>query len=142
MKAYGMKFLIAAVAVAALAACGPNETVSSNALEDARNVSKANAEFNAQLYRAANPRFTSDYAIVARSDDMQSAKCPQGDGWAELSIMRAQNGVVDKTVLNCSTYSVNVGCYRKEDFDKNPNLASQHNRCSAEVPYPLPVLKK
>lgn len=141
MKNYGMKFLMAAAALAALAACEPKETVSSNALDEARATAKANGEFNAQLYRATNPRFTSQHAIVGRPDDMQSSKCPQGDGWAEISIMKADNGVIDKTVVMCSTYSVHVGCYRKEDFDKNTNLASQQNRCSAEVPFPIPVLK-
>jgi hypothetical protein len=49
---------------------------------------------------------------------------------------------VDKTTLMCSTYSSSVGCYRKEDFDKNANLAKQNGGCSAEVPFPIPALKK
>jgi major membrane immunogen (membrane-anchored lipoprotein) len=135
---------IALMAVATLlVACGKaEEPVTFDRLEDARQIAKSNSEFNAQMYKAQNPRFTADYSIVSRSDDTQSAKCPQGDGWAELSIMKVDGKTIDKTVLMCSTFSSSVGCYRKEDFDKNPNLAQQNGRCSTEVPFPIPALKK
>lgn len=132
---------MALVAAFALSACG-DEKVSHDRLEETRQTAKANAEFNAALYKAQNPRFTSDFAIVSRSDDSQTATCPQGDGWAELSIMRAEGKVVDKTVLMCSTYSSSVGCYRKEDFDKNANLARQNGSCNPDVPNPLPKIGK
>lgn len=136
--------LAALVAVfASLPGCGQDkEPVTFNALEEARQTAKANSEFNAQAYKAANPRFTADHVIVGRSDDTQDVKCPQGDGWADLSIMKVEGKSVDKTSLVCSTYSSSVGCYRKEDFDKNPNLAQLNGHCSREIPYPLPVLKK
>ena len=133
--------LTALVAALALSGC-EDKKVTADRLEEARQTAKSNSEFNAQLYRAANPRFTSEFSIVGRSDDAQSAACPQGDGWAELSIMRVDGKVVDKVVLMCSTFSASVGCYRKEDFDKNANLAKQNGGCNTEVPYPLPVLKK
>lgn len=137
-----MKLAIATIlAAAALAACGDKE-IPFDRLEDARQIAKANAEFNASIYKAQNPRFTSDFSIVSRSDDTQSTKCPQGDGWAELSIMKVEGKTVDKTVLMCSTYSSSVGCYRKEDFDKNPNLAKQNGSCSSEAPYPIPKIAK
>ncbi|MBB6559616.1 hypothetical protein HNP48_002283 [Acidovorax soli] len=138
-----MKFtLIAtALAVAALAACGSKE-VPADRLEEARQTAKANAEFNAALYKAQNPRFTSEFAIVSRSDDTQAPACPQGDGWAELSIMKVEGKQVDKTVLMCSTFSQSVGCYRKEDFEKNTNLAKQNGSCSTQVPYPIPKIAK
>lgn len=132
----------AIIASALLTACGEKQVVTADRLEEARSTAKANSEFNAQMYKAANPRFTSDFAIIGRSDDTQDAKCPQGDGWADLSIMRVQGKEVDKTALVCSTYSASVGCYRKEDFDKTPNLAQQNGHCRSDVPYPLPVLKK
>jgi len=135
------KTLISLALLAALAACS-GKTVSADRLEEARQSAKANSEFNAAMYKAANPRFTSDFSIVGRSDDAQNSKCPQGDGWAELSIMKVEGKTVDKTVLMCSTYSTSVGCYRKEDFDKNSNLARQNGGCSTEVPFPLPVLKR
>lgn len=134
---------LAAIAlVTGLTACVEEKKVTNDRLEEARQTAKSNSEFNAQLYKASNPRFTSDFSIISRSDDTQDAKCPQGDGWADLSIMRVQGKEVDKTALVCSTYSASVGCYRKEDFEKTPNLAQQNGRCSADVPYPLPVLKK
>jgi major membrane immunogen (membrane-anchored lipoprotein) len=135
---------IALMAIATLlAACGkPEEPVTFDRLEEMRQIAKSNSEFNAQMYKAQNPRFTADFSIVSRSDDTQNSKCPQGDGWAELSIMKVDGKTIDKTVLMCSTYSASVGCYRKEDFDKNPNLAQQNGRCGTDVPYPLPALKK
>lgn len=135
------KFILVALAAAALTACGDKE-VPFDRLEDARQIAKANAEFNASIYKAQNPRFTADFSIVSRSDDTQSTKCPQGDGWAELSIMKVEGKSVDKTVLMCSTYSASVGCYRKEDFDKNANLAKQNGSCNSEAPYPIPKIAK
>ena len=127
--------LVAAMLSIGLVACGESKVATSDRLEEARQTAKANSEFNAALYKAANPRFTSDFSIVGRSDDSQNAKCPQGDGWAEVSIMKVEGKTVDKTTLMCSTYSTSVGCYRKELLDKNGG-------CNSEVPYPLPVLKK
>lgn len=138
------RFAIAAVlaAVAILITGCDDKKVSSDRLEEARSTAKTNAEMNAQLYRAANPRFTGDYSIVARSDDGQTPACPQGDGWAQVSIMKVDGKQVDKTVLMCSTYSTSVGCYREEDFNKLPNLAKQNTGCNTDVPFPLTVLKK
>ena len=135
------KIIIAALITLSLVACG-DKTISPDRLEEARSTAKTNAEMNAQLYRAANPRFTGDYNIVARSDDGQNPNCPQGDGWSQVSMMKVEGKVVDKTVLMCSTYSTSVGCYREEDFNKLPNLAKQNSGCNKDVPFPLPVLKK
>ena len=136
------KSIIAALVIAlGLVAC-KDEKVTADRLEEARGTAKDNATMNAQLYRAANPRFSGDYSIVARSDDGQTPACPQGDGWAQVSIMKVEGKIVDKTTLMCSTYSTSVGCYREEDFNKLENLAKQNSGCSKDVPFPLPVLKK
>lgn len=142
-----MKKLFASlVMVSILAACAPSTPpVTDNSLEENRATAKANSELNAQLYRAANPRFTADFNIVSRSDTTQTKQCPQGDGWAELSIMRVdpENAKkVDKTVLMCSTYSMSVGCFRKEDFDKDKNLSGLDGVCNRDIPTVLPQLKK
>lgn len=134
-------FLAALVFAVGLTAC-QKDVVPPDRLEEMRSIAKDNATLNAQLYRAANPRFTGDYNIVSRSDDGQNPNCPQGDGWAQVSIMKVDGKVVDKTVLMCSTYSTSVGCYREQDFNKLPNLANQNVGCNKDVPYPLPVLKK
>lgn len=136
-----LALIFAAFAVFGLTACN-GEKVSPDRLEEARQTAKDNATMNAQLYRAANPRFTGDYSIVSRSDDGQNPSCPQGDGWAQVSIMKVDGKQVDKTVLMCSTYSTSVGCYREEDFNKLENLAKQNSGCNKDVPFPLPVLKK
>ena len=139
-----MKKIIFTIAtVLALTACGKHEQpVNHQALEDARSIAKSNAEFNAQLYKAANPRFTADFSIIGRSDTSQNEACPQGDGWAQMSIMKVEGKAVDKTVLMCSTYSTSVGCYRQEDFEKDRQLAGKDGPCDKSVPYPLPVLSK
>jgi len=139
-------FIVLAVLIA-ITGCGPKGPVPPSAaqvnhLEEMRARAKENSELNAQAYKAANPRFTADFNIITRPDTAQSIDCPQGDGWAELSIMRVVNKEVDKTVLMCSTSSLSVGCYRKEDFMKDKNLATQDGSCRIDVPNPLPVLRK
>lgn len=134
--------IFSVIAVSLLAAACSNDKVSPDRLEEARSTAKANAEWNAAQYKAANPRFTADFSIVGRSDTTQTADCPQGDGWASLSIMKVEGKTVDKTSLRCSTYSSSVGCYREEDFAKDKQLVSEDGACRKEVPFPLPVLKK
>ena len=132
------KLILVLTALLSFALMACNKEVSPDRLEEARQTAKVNAEMNAQLYRAANPRFTGDYSIVARSDDGQNPSCPQGDGWAQVSVMKVEGKVVDKTSLMCSTYSTSVGCYREEDFNKLPNLANQNSGCNSDVLFPLP----
>lgn len=141
MKRIALAFMAALSLTLTMAACSGDKTTPQR-LEEARQTAKDNATMNAQLYRAANPRFTGDYSIVSRSDDGQNPDCPQGDGWAQVSIMKVEGKTVDKTSLMCSTYSTNVGCYREEDFNKLPNLAKQNSGCNKDVPFPLPVLQK
>ena len=133
------------IAVSALltTGCGQDKPIATaDRLEEARSTAKANAEYNAALYKATNPRFTADFSIVGRSDTSQTAECPQGDGWASLSIMKVEGKVIDKTPLRCSTYSSSVGCYREEDFVKDTQLVKEDGVCRKEVPFPIPVLKK
>lgn len=133
------------IAVSALltTGCGQDKPIATaDRLEEARSTAKANAEYNAALYKATNPRFTADFSIVGRSDTSQTAECPQGDGWASLSIMKVEGKVIDKTPLRCSTYSSSVGCYREEDFAKDPQLVKEDGTCRQAVPFPIPVLKK
>ena len=135
------RFTSAVIVALMISACGPDQ-VSPDRLEESRQTAKANSEYNAAMYKAANPRFTADFSIVGRSDTTQTALCPQGDGWASLSIMKVEGKIVDKTALRCSTYSASVGCYREEDFVKDKQLVSEDGACRREVPFPLPVLKK
>ena len=139
-----MKFtkLFAAIALTAtLAACG-QQAVSDNSLEEARMTAKANAEFNAQIYRASNPRFTSDFNIVGRSDTTQKVECPQGDGWASMDLVNP-NDPKATLGLKCSTVSDAVGCRESKDFKTSP-YANEDGRCQAttKVPHPLPKIAK
>lgn len=130
------------IAVVALSACSKPEEVSFATLEDARNQARGNGEFNAQLYRAENPRFTS-HKIVSHGDSTQSPACPQGDGWATNSIMLVNGKDVDKFVVKCSTVSQSLGCYTEADFVKKP-FAAEEGKCQPvnKVPFPLPKLGK
>lgn len=126
----------------ALSGCGPDK-VSFNTLEDARTQARANADYNAAAYRAENPRFDNTWKLVGHGDSTQSPECPQGDGWATLSIMKVDGKDVTKMVLKCSTVSGALGCYTDADFVKKP-FAKEEGNCQDvnKVPFPLPKVAK
>lgn len=128
-----IKYLLALTFVAILAACGSKEE-SPAALETARETANANSRFNAAKWRGENGFEAT--TILARGDSTQQPKCPQGDGWASVDLL---NPTTKQKVaeLKCSTYSANVGCTLANDFKARPQLATQENTCSAQVPYPL-----
>lgn len=137
-----MKKLLLLMAVLSLAACNKaqeQEPVSFKTLEDARAQARANGEYNAQVYRAENPRFDATYKIVSHGDSTQTNECPQGDGWASNTIMKVDGKSVDKYKLKCSTVSTALGCYLEDDFAKKP-FANEENHCQPlnKVPFPLP----
>ena len=126
-----------------LSGCGKKAQqpeVSFSSLEDARAQSRANALYNAQAYRAENPRF-STHKIVAHSDSTQSNDCPQGDGWATVTIMAVNDKEIDRYSVKCSTVSTALGCYLEKDFIEKP-FAREEGHCqpTSKVPYPLPKL--
>lgn len=133
---------IAIAAGLVLSACSGNDPVPFNTLEDARAQARSNAEYNAQLYRAESPRFV-DHKIVAHGDSTQSPTCPQGDGWATVSIMSVNGKAVEKFTVKCSTVSPSVGCYLESDFVKKP-FAAEEGKCqpTEKVPFPLPRLAR
>lgn len=137
------RIAIALCAALALSACGSKEEpVSFATLEDARAQARTNGEYNAQLYRAENPRFT-DHKIVSHGDSTQSPDCPQGDGWASNTIMSVNGKQIEKFKVRCSTVSASLGCYLEDDFAKKP-FAAEEGRCQPinKVPFPLPKLVK
>lgn len=135
------KKLLLVTMLLALGACGKKE-VSFSTLEDARSQAKANAEWNAAKYRADNPRFT-DHQIVSHGDSAQTPDCPQGDGWASMSVMKVEGKNVEKYTMKCSTVSANIGCYLDQDFKKKA-YAQEDGQCQPtnKVPFPLPKLAK
>ena len=131
--------LLAAIAIAlTLTACGPDK-VSFDTLESARTQGKANAEFNATVYRAAN-KF--DANIIAQTDSTMTPECPQGDGWASVKLIDNTNPA-RQVALKCSTISGSVGCMPDADF-KTKAYAGDDGRCQAtdKVPFPLPKIAK
>jgi hypothetical protein len=99
MKKFYRAAVFAALSVAFIAGCG-KDSVSFNTLEDARSQARQNAEFNAAAYRSENPRLQG-LKIVSHGDSTQTSTCPQGDGWASVSIMN-----VDKEKASVEKYKV------------------------------------
>lgn len=151
MKATTLSLASALVLSAALIGCGkpvpppPTQTQVNQqlqALEDNRSTSSDNALFLAQKYRAENPRFLEgDWKIVPHADTAISPDCPQGSGWADLSVMKVEGKQVDKITIICSTHSLSLGCYRKEDYLKKA-FGGEEGKCQdpTKVPFPLKKL--
>jgi len=120
-----------------MAGCGSKE-VSFDTLESARLQAKDNGIWNAQKFRATDPRF-SGWDIVSRGDSSQEPRCPQGDGWVSIDLFEPKTG--GAASLKCSTVSVAIGCMTSSDF-KNKPYAQDDGHCQpvTKVPFPLPKL--
>ena len=136
-KIMGSVIVLCAVCLM-LSACGKEEEkkVSFETLETARLQANENSEYNARVWRTKN---APDLKIKTRGDSTQSAKCPQGDGWASIDLVD-ENGTV-KIKLKCSTASAAVGCIEAKDFMKR-KYAGEEGKCNSEIPFPLPKVVK
>jgi hypothetical protein len=136
-----MKYQITLITLAcALSACSP-DSVSFDTLETARTQAKANAEWNAQGFRAANPQYANT-AIEVQGDSTQDPKCPQGDGWASGKLIDKADPA-RKLAIKCSTVSGAVGCMAQTDFEKKP-YARDDGQCQdvSKAPFPIPKIAK
>lgn len=122
--------VITVTGIATLTGCGEDK-VSFETLETQRSVANENSRYNAQKWRADNGFETLN--ILSRGDSTQQTNCPQGDGWASVDL-------IDTTTkqkmlgLKCSTVSAAVGCIPEADFKGRAVLASQENKCNADIP--------
>jgi hypothetical protein len=123
--------------------------VSFSTLESNRATAAANALKNAQVYRADNPRFDT-HQIITHTDSTIANDCPQGDGWATVSIMKVGpetdakgKPIVEKFSVKCSTVSQALGCYLDSDFAKKKEISGDDGSCQPtdKVPFPLPAFK-
>jgi hypothetical protein len=132
--------ITALLAAALLTACGAKE-VSFDTLETARLQGKANAEWNAQVFRAASPQY-SNTALDIQVDSSMTPSCPQGDGWASGKLVDKANPAV-KVAIKCSTVSGAIGCLRQDEFEKKP-FATDDGSCQTQskVPFPIPKIAK
>ena len=105
-----MKYLFILFALL-LAACGDKVSVST--LEQQKQIAIDNSLFNAQEFRAKDPRLV-NYKIISAPDSSQLPECPQGDGWATLELINTDSN--DKEKIKCSTYSKATGCFYDRDF--------------------------
>lgn len=135
-----MKNSLIILAIAAtMSAC--SKDVSFDTLETNRANAKANAEYNAQKFRAESPQY-SNTALEVQGDSTQSPSCPQGDGWASAKLVDKANPSI-KVSIKCSTVSGTVGCMTAADFEKKP-YAADDGRCqnTSKVPFPIPKIAK
>lgn len=117
-------------------------------VEEQRAQGRANAYAVAAEYQRMNPRIQGWEAVV-KADSSHTAKCPQGDGWAEVVFMRVErndgstkNVNVERAIVMCSTVSLNEGCVMvspTNNWDKHPKK-TMDGTCgpTTEVPMPLP----
>jgi hypothetical protein len=132
-----MKYLIAIAAIMALAACGKQD-VSFNTLEEAKGIARDNALFNGQRFRAENPT-VKDWTVVSNGDSSQTSDCPQGDGWATLTMYSPD--ATRSVKIKCSTVSANTECLFDNEFKSKP-FASEDGKCNSHLPFPLPKIGK
>lgn len=120
---------------------GCSKDVSFGTLETNRANAKANAEYNAQKFRAETPQY-SNMALEVQGDSTQSPSCPQGDGWASAKLVDKANPAT-KVYLKCSTISGTIGCLSASDFEKKP-YAADDGQCQnvEKVPFPIPKVAK
>ena len=138
-----MLLAVAILTTVGLSACSKDE-VSFSTLESARAQGVENAVTVAKAYVRENPRMAG-MDVVGHVDSTQTAACPQGDGWASLSVMKVNKEEVDqrgratieKYKIKCSTVSANLGCYLEDDF-KTKKFAEQEGKCDITLPFPLP----
>jgi hypothetical protein len=134
------RFVMTFAAALALAACGSKD-VSFDTLETNRANAKANAEYNAQGFRASAPQYA-NAALEVQGDSTQAPNCPQGDGWASAKLVDKANPAI-KIALKCSTVSATIGCMTAADFQTKP-YAADDGRCQPveKVPFPIPKVAK
>lgn len=130
-----MKKLMLITAIT-LASCA-QEKASFETIEKNRKTAIENAEFNAKQFRLKNPNFQ-QWGLISDGDSTISPTCPQGDGWATLSLVGNDGRTVK---IKCSTYSPNIQCLTAADF-KTKSYAAQDGICNRDVPNPLPKIVK
>jgi hypothetical protein len=123
----------------ALSACA-SQSVSFATVEEARGTARENSLFNAQAFRQTSPDFIG-WDIQSRGDSSQTNECPQGDGWATLTLVSPDKGT--KTDIKCSTVSPNIQCMTSAEF-KTKQYAVEDGACAKtdRVPFPLPKIAK
>lgn len=127
------------VLLAALIACS-TQSVSFSTVEEARGTARENSLFNAQAFRQASPDFTG-WDIQSRGDSSQTNDCPQGDGWATLTMISPDKS--KRTDVKCSTVSPNIQCLTSSEF-KTKAYATEDGQCAPleRVPFPLPKIAR
>jgi len=125
------------LSVLTLTACTDN--ASFDTVESSRKQANENSIYNANMYRATRSDWEG-WSISTASDSTQSAKCPQGDGWATLALSNPKTG--GKVPLKCSTVSEGLGCLLDSEFKQKPALAAQDSNCDDSIPMPLPKIQK
>lgn len=127
------------IILAALIACS-DSSVSFATVEEARGTARENSLFNAQAFRQTSPDFTG-WDIQSRGDSSQTNDCPQGDGWATLTMISPDK--TRRTDVKCSTVSPNIQCLTSAEF-KTKAYSTEDGQCAPleRVPFPLPKIAR
>ncbi len=127
-------FIMCLAVLFALPGCGGDE-VSMATAEEQRAIARTNSMLVAKKFVSENPTYNA-YKVIPNGDSTISRKCPQGDGWASLTLIDAENKTVK---IKCSTYSIGIGCMTATAFSKK-QYAQQDGSCNNEIDYPLPKI--
>lgn len=120
-----------------LMSCTSKPKQSFETVEEQRKIARENSKLVAFVYRADNKLET--YEVIPNGDSTISADCPQGDGWASLTLKDVKSGQPD-IKLKCSTVSLGIGCLTEADFRTRQQYQTQDGKCSSEIPFPLPKI--
>lgn len=116
-----------------ITACG--DKVSMGSTEEQRTMARNNSKLIAMKFVAENPKY-SGFSVVPNGDSTITRDCPQGDGWASLSLINQTTG--DTVPIKCSTYSIGIGCLVESKFNNKTNYKQQEGTCNNDLDYPIP----
>lgn len=119
---FALTFFVAAI----LTGCG--KEVSMSELEDQKVIARDNSLLNAQAWKGENPQYNS-FKAIPNGDSTQTRVCPQGDGWATITLFKEGE---PKVKIKCSTYSAATSCVPESEFGAKP-FAKEEGRCNTQL---------
>jgi hypothetical protein len=131
-----MRVLFLVLVLVLVSSCG-KKSYDHGTVETARAAARDNSRTLASAWKIENAEYA-QWNIRPRGDSTINSKCPQGDGWASIDLIKPKTN--DRLKLKCSTYSQGTGCLPATEF-KTKKYAMQEGKCNSEVPHPLPKIE-
>lgn len=131
--------MFSALVVSAMCGCTCNKQPkeSFETLEEQRKIARENAKVVAFVFRGDNK--LEGYEVISAGDSTIGPDCPQGDGWASLTLKDIKTGRED-IKIKCSTVSLGIGCLEEKDFRLKEQRQVQEGKCNPDIPFPLPKI--